>query len=214
MKKLKPDLIKLSPLSRLYSSPRPIIGLTGGIATGKSTAARILISRGYQVIDADRLVKDIYKKKDTLNFIKGNYPSVWIQDSIDFPALHDLFFSDSLVKEQIENYIYQQLPVAFAESLDKISADHNFIIYDVPLLFEKRLETKVDLTVVVYAPASLQRARLLGRDGHLDEMATKILSHQLDIEAKKQNSDFVINNSSSLLELAAEVDQFLLQILK
>jgi dephospho-CoA kinase len=69
-----------------------------------------------------------------------------------------------------------------------------------------------DLTVLVYAPRKIQRARLMNRDGHLEEMANNILDQQMDIEEKKLKADFVIDNSQTEAELTEEVNQFLRQI--
>ncbi len=214
MKTLRAKFVRLSPAERLYGMQRPILGLTGGIATGKSTVSKILTMRGIDVIDADRLVKTIYREEGTRSFIRGNFPSAWQEDEINFPALRELFFKDPAVKAQIEAFIYQQLPEAFLTALKKFSAKQSFVVYDVPLLYEKNLQGKVDLSVVVYAPQKVQKARLLDRDGHLEDMASAILSSQLDIEVKKEKADFVINNGGSMTELAAEVDQLLLQILE
>ncbi|HXH32525.1 MAG TPA: dephospho-CoA kinase [Bacteriovoracaceae bacterium] len=214
MKKLKAKYVRLDRETRLYGMQRPIIGLTGGIATGKSTVSRLLATRGLDVIDADRLVKNIYKKTSTIDFIKGNFPAAWVNEEINFPSLRQLFYRDPGVKGQIEEFIYQQLPEAFLDAMRKTSSKQDFIIYDVPLLFEKKLNEKVDLSVVVYAPASVQKARLLDRDGHLEEMAALILKSQWEIEIKMEKAEFVIKNVGSMTELAAETDQFLLQVLE
>jgi dephospho-CoA kinase len=210
--KLKDKYIKLNSENRLHSLSIPIIGLTGGIATGKSTVARVLRSKGLSILDADELVKNIYAKDETKSFIKQKFPQAFKQDSIHFPSLREIFFKDSKAKEEIESFIYQRLPDAFLNALKGLG-NPSFIIYDVPLLFEKKLKALVDLAVVVYAPRNVQRARLMKRDGILDEMAQNILNHQEDIEDKKLKADFIIDNSKSESELNEEIEQFLRKIL-
>ena len=213
MKKLKSQYIKRAESERLYELKKPIIALTGGIATGKSTVTKMLEARGFVILDADRLVKAIYQRDEAKTFIKTTYPSAWVNEEINFPKLRELFFQDSKVKETVEGFIYARLPEAFKKATEEIK-DQAFYIYDVPLLFEKKLDLKTDLSVVVYAPRKIQRARLMDRDGHVETAAENILNHQMDIEDKKLKADFVIDNSFGMTELAAEVDQFLLQILE
>lgn len=213
MKNLKSKFIKLTENERLYELKKPIVGLTGGIATGKSTVTKIFEDRGLVIIDADRLVKSIYATNEAKTFIKTTYPAAWVNEEINFLKLRELFFQDHKVKKSVEDFIYARLPEAFEKAAALIK-DQAFYIYDVPLLFEKKLDLKIDVSVLVYAPRKIQRARLMVRDGHVEEMAENILKHQIDIDEKKEKADFVIDNSDGLAELAAEVDQFLLQILE
>jgi dephospho-CoA kinase len=83
----------------------------------------------------------------------------------------------------------------------------------VPLLFERGMEEFFDVTVLVYAPRKIQRARLMKRDGLLEDMADRILDQQMDIELKRSKSDLVIDNSHTEEELRLEVQQFLRTIL-
>lgn len=213
MKKLKEKFIKLEPGFRLYNYDKPIIALTGGIATGKSTVTRFLQTKGLKVIDADQLVKSIYQRQETKELIRTVFSDAWVNEEINFPKLREMVFQNPKIKELIEGFIYARLPEAFREATSKITGQ-DFYIYDVPLLFERNLDTKVDLKVVVYAPRSVQLARLIDRDGSKEEIGNKILDAQMDIEEKKEKADFVVNNYGSITELAAEVDQLLLQILE
>lgn len=213
MKSIKSQFIKLSPTERLYQLDRPLIALTGGIATGKSTVTKLLRERGLEIIDADKLVKDIYQLDETKRFIQAHYPEAFVHNEIHFPKLRELFFKSSDVKKNIERFIYDRLPEAFKEAASKITGQ-DFYFYDVPLLFEKKLNGKVDLNLVVYAPEKVQLARLIDRDGTKEEIGKKILEQQMNIEEKKIKADYVIDNSSSLAELAAEVDNLLLHVLE
>ncbi len=205
-KEIKPNLIKLNASQRLYHLEKPIIGLTGGIASGKSTVAQILKDKGYKIIDADQLVKKIYSKEETKDFIKSIASDCVDSDQINFSKLREQFFSDHLLKEKIERFIYQKLPDFFLKEVDP---SDSFIIYDVPLLFEKNLNSLIDFSILVYCPKNLQLERLKNRDRISNDLAKKILDNQMDIEIKKNKSDFIIDNSEDLLKLPEEVEKVL-----
>ena len=211
MSNLKPSLISKNEKNRLHESKRPIIGLTGGIATGKSTVANLLRKEGLTVLDADLLVKEIYKTQEAKDFISTNWPMAMNDKEIIFPKLRELFFQDMKIKQEIESFIYSRLPHAFIT--ESLKSNQSFIIYDVPLLFEKELYKLVDQSVVVYSPREIQLQRLIQRDNITEDLANKILDQQMGIEEKVKKADFIIKNAASEKELAAEVKSFLLQVL-
>lgn len=209
--KLRPEWIRRDVATRLYGVDRPLIGLTGGIATGKTTVSHLLAAAGLGVINADLLVKEIYATEEALQFVRGNFPEVISDGGIDFRHLRQKVFSDADAKTKVEAFIYQRLPAAFKRAYDGCRSE--VVIYDVPLLFERGMEEFFDVTVLVYAPRKIQRARLMKRDGLLEDMADRILDQQMDIELKRSKSDLVIDNSHTEEELRLEVQQFLRTIL-
>lgn len=210
--KLKQKFISKNKDNRLYQLDLPIIGLTGGISTGKSTVAEILKSHGFPLLSADQLVKKIYSTEESLDFIKKNFPSAIDNGHINFKKLREIVFFDQKAKIKIETYIYSKLPNVFLQSKEEILAqipNIQCLIYDVPLLFEKGLFQKVDLSVCVYLPRETQKKRLMARDHIEADLAEKILDEQWNIELKKSQSDVVIENIGSLKELEEEVTQFI-----
>jgi len=198
--KLLPKLITKNSGSRLYQLPVPIVGLTGGIATGKSTVAKLFKSLQFPVIDADALVKSVYQKQEVFDFIQIHYPNAIVNKSIDFKILRAIAFANDAEIKKIETEIYRHLPGEFLRAYHSFSSA-NFIIYDVPLLFEKGLDKLVDQKIVVYSPREMQIERLMKRDHISLEAAEKILTHQLPIDQKKQMADFLIDNSKSEKDL-------------
>lgn len=205
---IKQEFIKLNPDDRLHGCPVPVIGLTGGIGTGKSTVSNILEEKGYFIIDADLLVKKIYQKSSVQEFVQENWPEVINGEKIDFKQLGKVVFADQLEREKLEKEIYSHLKEAFLSELDGQSNIYS-VIYDVPLLFEKNLSPLVDLRVVVYAPRAIQIERIQKRDRISKEEAELVLANQMDIEEKKEKADFVIDNSGDLDQLNLNIDQFL-----
>ncbi len=193
--KINKKYCRLIKNKRLLNLSIPIIGLTGGIATGKSTVANILIKEGWNIISADKLVKSIYKHQDTNNFIHKNYPQVIKEGIINFNKLRNIAFSNNSIRKNIEQFIYSKMPQEFLIAFKKLTNPLS-LIYDVPLLFEKGLYEKVDISVCVYSNYQIQLDRLINRDSIDRVLATKMLSSQLNTEEKVKLSDFIIENNS------------------
>jgi dephospho-CoA kinase len=213
MRKIKNKWITKDQSTRLYSIPVPIIGLTGGIATGKSTVANLFRLENTPVIDADQLVKGIYRKEESVNFIKNNFPEAIEDNSINFKILREVAFKTPENQHLIEQFIYAQMPKAFTEAFQSFS-NPAFIVYDVPLLFEKMLNEKIDVSVCTYSPRAIQLARLIARDHIKEELAQTILSRQMSIEDKKIASDLIIENMTTLEDLKINFDKFLNELLE
>jgi dephospho-CoA kinase len=205
---LKSKWITKDPTSRLYQLNVPIIGLTGGIATGKSTVAKILREKNFPIIDADQLVKNVYKRVEVIQFIRTNFPAAIIDDQINFKVLRQIAFSDEESIQKIENKIYQYLPEEFQLSFKQLNSPA-FVIYDVPLLFEKGLNLLVDVSVCVYASEDTQISRLLSRDQITTEVAHNILKRQMNIEEKKKAAVISISNEQDINKLNENVNLFI-----
>lgn len=209
--KLKTKYITLDSRSRLYGLRKPIVGLTGGIASGKSTTSNYLKKLGFKIIDADSLIHEIYNEKQTIDFVKELSGSSVTNNSINFKKLREEFFSNPKLKFSLETFLYKRLPEVFNNKV-KEHSDQDFIIYDVPLLFEKGLDEFVDVNICVYTTEQNQLKRLIQRDGTDEKLAQEILKSQLNIEAKKEKSQFILNNTSNLSQLETEI-QLLTELL-
>lgn len=197
----------LSKEKRLHQCELPIVAITGGIACGKSTVSKMIEDQGHLVIDADRLVKEIYQLKESKSLIQNIAPEAIAQDVIDFKKLRSMFFSNSELKAKIESYIYSKLPEQFLNKVRNSNAA--IVFYDVPLLFEKKLDPLVDHILCVYIPRNMQRDRVMARDTITADEAEKILRQQLDIEDKKSRSQTVIDNASNLENTKNQILEFL-----
>lgn len=203
---LKSSFHRLASSERLYQINIPIIALTGGIASGKSTVTNMLLNKSLPLLDADKLVKLVYQKEAVTDYLKAHYPEVISGNDIEFRKLREIFFSDPKVKIAIETLIYSHLPFVFKEELEKLGTP-SFVLYDIPLLFEKKLEDKFDLSVLVYTTPELQIKRLMVRDHHTKEEAHNIINHQISIEEKKKRADLIVSNTGDLNYLQAQVEK-------
>lgn len=210
--KLKEEFITKDAHSRLHGLPKAVIALTGGIATGKSTVSDKLKAMGLPVVCADTLVKSIYATEEAKDFIFHHFPDCIEDERIDFSKLRTEVFNSDLNKKIIENFIYARLPKKFLEAAKKTQL--NFIIYDVPLLFEKNLDNLVDYIICVATNKKIQRERLKKRDGNTDELIDKILGSQIDIDEKVKRSNLVIYNDSTLADLEQEVERSIRNLLE
>ncbi len=217
MHKLKSKYIKLSPEQRLYNALYPIIGLTGGIASGKSTTSDKLKKMGIPLIDADQLVKIIYSEQRTLNFIAQQAPHCINsnENQINFPKLREVFFNNPLIKTKIEEHIYERLPEVFLQEVEKLDfSRYQFIVYDVPLLFEKDIQAYFDLIILVYTDRISQTRRLISRDNIDLELANSILDQQMSLDSKRTISHFILDNQSEIHNLDTQIGHLLNELVE
>lgn len=207
--KLKPEYITLDAAHRLYNVNVPIVAVTGGIATGKSTVSKKLEHLGATVINADEIVKKIYHTPKAHNFLRTQYPECIQGSTIDFKMLRQAVFSNPSLKQKVEEFIYPKMKDLFLAAIPK---QVEFIVYDVPLLFERNLEVLVDTNILVYCPKIVQTQRLVSRDNISVDLAQRILQEQMDIEEKKHKAKLILDNSSSLEQLDLNFQRLIQQV--
>ena len=197
-------------MNRLYDLKIPVIGITGGIASGKSTVSKILMNQGEHVICADSIVKEIYQQDSTKNLIQRIAgKAIDDKNEINFKILRDLFFQNKQIKLELENHIHPQIERYFK---DKMKSDLQRIFYDVPLLFEKKMESKFDYIILVKVNEETQLERLTKRDNIGPGLAKKIIKNQLHFTEKEKRSDFIIDNNQDQSELEQKTLLILKQI--
>lgn len=185
------------------------IGLTGGLASGKSTVARLLRTKGYPVIDADELAKSaVAPGSPGLQSVLREFGSDLLRPdgSLDRRELGRRVFGKPDQLAKLEALIH---PAVQAETAARrkafASQGFRLAFYDVPLLYEKNL-TGFDAVVVVTAPLDVQKARLRARDGLADEEIVKRLASQLSMAEKEARADHVLRNDGDLAFLERQVD--------
>jgi dephospho-CoA kinase len=186
-----------------------LVGLTGGIASGKSTVSALLAERGAEVIDADHIARQVvmpgthawYKIRDHFG------PGVLFADgTIDRQALADIVFADP-AKLTVLNEITH--PEIFARIADRLEADHDkdvVVVLDAALLIEAGLADGVDVVVVTHSPREIQLERLAAKGMGARDAEARI-GVQLAPEQRLARADTVIDNTGSLEELARRVDE-------
>jgi dephospho-CoA kinase len=171
------------------------IALTGGIATGKSQVARYFQQKGYGIIDADKIAHRILNEQSQ-EIAKAFGSELLVEGMIDRKALGAIVFKSKSKRQQLEGLLH---PLIYAEIvrlsllLDALKKPY-FI--EIPLFFEtKRYE--IERILLVYAPKEIQKERLMQRDGLTQEEAQLRLNAQLDIESKRRDATYIIENSTT-----------------
>jgi dephospho-CoA kinase len=188
-----------------------VLGLSGGIGTGKSTVTRFLDSLGATVIDADAIVHELQAPgTPMLNEIAEAFGSSLIdaEGRLDRDALGATVFRDAAARRRLEQIVHPKVIATIASRVASVqAAGATLIVVDIPLLFERRASSpsqkptpSFDATVLVYAQEQQQIERQIKRDGCDREAALQRIRAQLPIESKKAMADVVIDNSGSLEE--------------
>lgn len=193
---------------------RIVIGLTGQIGTGKSSVSKYLLTKGFQVIDTDKLVHEILDNDErVINKLGLTFGTNIIENnSINRKKLGSIVFSDDKKLKLLNSLIH---PIVHEYTCKMIEKSNEQIIFlDVPLLFETNFYKLCDYTVCVYAPKHIQISRIQQRDKSSVEMINKQISSQMPLIDKINKSDYIIDNSKTLEMTYKQVDEILERVKK
>jgi dephospho-CoA kinase len=188
-----------------------VIGLTGGIASGKSTVADLIAACGIPVIDADQLSRDaVLPGTETLGRITGVFGSKVLNrdGTLDRKVLSDIIFADPEARATLERILHPAIKKLAEKRLSELrERGEPVVLYVAPLLIEAGAVDRVDEIWVVYVDSDTQLDRLQKRDGISRENAMKRLSSQMPMEEKRKHGRVVIENFGTIDELIARVDE-------
>ena len=171
-----------------------VIGLTGSIGMGKSTAAAMLRRKGLPIFDADATVHQLMGVGGSaVAAVEEAFPGVVKNGAVDRPELGKRVFGDSAKLKQLERILHPRVGQAERAFLASVARQRlPMAVRDVPLLFETGGEKRCDATIVVSAPAHIQASRVLARPGMTMERLEQIRSKQMPDAKKRQRADFVV----------------------
>lgn len=188
---------------------KAVIGLTGGIASGKSSVARELASLGVVVVDADALAREVVAKgsEGLAEVVRAFGQDVLQPDgSLDRERLGARVFQDSEARARLNAITHPRIARLSAERIAAaMQTDTPYVVYEAALLVETGAHRGLAALVVVAASAEVQRARVIARDGLTPEAAQARLAAQAPLEAKLAAADYVIQNDGGLEALKAQV---------
>ena len=196
-----------------------LLGLTGGIASGKSSVANMLKELGASVIDFDLLARQIVEPdkpawKEIVDYFGDE---ILLDDgNIDRKTLSNIVFRNSEKRKKLEGFIHPRASEEFLKHVNEIASKDNeaIILAIVPLLFEVGMRDLFNKVIVVHIPREKQIERLIERDGISIEETINILNAQMPIDEKIEYADFVIHNENSLNETKRQVKDLWQTIIK
>lgn len=190
-----------------------VIGLTGGIASGKSTVSYILKSLGAVIIDADKVARKVVEPGQPAwqDIVKEFGQQVLNEDmTINREVLGKLVFSDQSLLAKLNRITHPRVIECFREELARMARENPeaVVVLDVPLLFESGMYRLADEIWVVWANEKVQLERLMEREGFTPEEAWQRIRAQMPLEEKARRADRVINNSGTLDETVEQTTRF------
>ncbi|WP_096189691.1 dephospho-CoA kinase [Evansella halocellulosilytica] len=190
-----------------------IIGLTGGIATGKSTVAKMMREKGLPIIDADLISRQVVEpgEKAYKEIVKTFSKSILNENlTIDRKKLGAMIFNDKSKRERLNNIVHPAVREEMKQKAKRyLESGNETVVMDIPLLVESKLHHMVDRVLLVYIPEELQLERLLKRDNAGKEDALNRIQSQIPIEEKKTEADEIIYNDGTLQNTKEQLERIL-----
>lgn len=194
-----------------------IIGITGSIGTGKSTVSNYLISKGYNVVDADKISKGAY------NIGSNGYKAILevfgveilnSNGEVDRKKIKKIVFDNSNMLQRLNMAIHPIIINEIEKEIEILLESQNVVFLDAPLLIETELHKNVDKIIVVACDKNEQINRIIKRDKITADMAISIINSQMSIDEKLKFADYVVYNNSTIENLYSQVDEIILEIKK
>jgi len=187
--------------------------LTGGIATGKSTASALFSLYGFRIIDADRISHEILQREASVIADRFGSRFLTAEGGVDRKALGAYIFEHPRERKALEKMLHPPIREEIlrrSEEQDRFAKPY---LIDIPLFYETGAYP-VERTVVIYAPREIQLRRLMEREGMQRREALRRIEAQMDIEEKRRRATWVVDNSGDLARLSAECERVKDEILE
>lgn len=195
-----------------------LVGLTGSIATGKSTVSEMFRRKGAEIIDADHIAREVVEPgtEGLARIVREFGPGMLDEEGkLNRERLGARIFQNPAEREKLNRLLHPLIVDSMRAKTEKIKKekDPDLLIWDVPLLIEGNLTQWVEAVILVYTPKEIQLERLMKRNALSKEEAEKRILAQMDIEEKKKYADYMIDNRGTLSETERQVDQLWKQLI-
>lgn len=189
-----------------------IIGLTGSIGMGKTETAKMFLSASIPVFDSDAAVHVLLGPDGAaVELVEKIFSGVKVGDYIDRKKLGRKVFGNKEALSKLERIVHPKVSDMRREFLLE-NNDHDIVLFDIPLLFEKGYEEICDYVVVVSAPANVQRSRVLARTGMDEKRLEYILSQQMPDQEKREKADFIVQTDQGFEYAETQVQRIINQV--
>ncbi|WP_372713533.1 dephospho-CoA kinase [Ilyobacter sp.] len=184
-----------------------IIGLTGGIASGKSTVSKILSEMGIRVVDADLIAREVMDSKDVVDKIVEEFGEEILNKNgkLDRTKLREIAFSSKERVKLLNSIVHPSVISRFEDEKKKSMITGEMLVFDIPLLYEAKMENLCNRVIVVYVDRETQIKRVMERDGSSRENAENIIENQMPLSEKLARSDIKIKNDGTIDELEEKI---------
>ena len=188
-----------------------VLGITGGIATGKTAVSNILQEMGFDIIDMDIISREVIKLPEIIKMLTEEFGIDILTDgSVDRKKLRETVFNDKEKVDKIDDIMHPAIIKISQEKIEKLKGmKKKLIVVVIPLLFEVHLEYLADKILLVAASREKQTERIIKRDNTNKTDAENIINSQMSLDEKRLKSDYIIENNGSLSELREKVLEFL-----
>ena len=182
---------------------RIVVGLTGGIASGKSVAAEMLKNAGAYIVDADEISKAVSEKSEVNSLLVAKFPGAAVGGKIDRRKLREIVFASESELRRLESVMHPLIKKEAQAKINESSARITVLV--APLLFEAGFDELTDVTVTVSCSEGERIRRLMERDNISDELARKMISSQLSDCERERSASYTVRNEGSTAQLRAEI---------
>ena len=194
-----------------------IVGLTGGIGTGKSTVSRKLRERGYPVIDLDVISREVIEYPEVIDELVRNFGNEILENqdntsrkkSISRNKLRQTVFKEEKKVSVLNSIMHPPIVEEMRRQIEELRKSYKTVFVEVQLLFEAKLEKEFDIIVLVYADKKTQLERVLKRDGRSEGEVQQIINAQMDMTEKRRLSNYIIENNGDSEMLDLEIEKFI-----
>lgn len=194
-----------------------VIGLTGGIGTGKSTVSRKLRKKGYPVIDLDIISREVITYSGVIDELVENFGSEILEEQnavsdkkcISRNKLRQTVFKDEKKVAVLNSIMHPPIIEEMRRQIKELRQNYETVFVEVQLLFEAKLEKEFDMTVLVYADRKTQIERVLKRDGRSEGEVQEIINAQMSMDEKRKLSNYIIENNGNSEMLDLEIEKFI-----
>ena len=193
-----------------------LVGITGGIGSGKSEVSKYIISLGYPLIDADLIAREVVMPGEIglIRIVETYGDSILNEDkSLNRRKLGEIVFNNKILLEQLNAILHPLIHMRIQQYI-QMYQNHPIIFIDVPLLFETDSRKNYDEVILVFAPKAICIERIVNRDKISQELAIQKINAQMDPELKRSLSDYEICNNKDISTLHRQVDFYLNSVTK
>lgn len=189
-----------------------VLGLTGGIATGKSTVVDLFQQFGFPIVDADKIARQVVEPEtpglqDIVQFFGTEILTA--TGSLNRKKLGAIIFADAQKRTKLNQLLSSYIQAAIMAEIEVKQAHSSLVVVDIPLLYEGGYETYMDQVAVVYIPESLQLVRLMARDQLTKKEALQRIHSQWPIEKKRELADVVFDNQGEQEQTKKNISNWL-----